>query len=148
MAQREEKIQLQIPTNTSLHIGIVRARFNSEITNAQNDSAISFCTEYGIAYDEYTVDGCYEIPFVLQHWANQKKYNALVALGCLIKGETIHFDVISYSVAHAIQDIMREKQIPIGFGIITANTKEQAIARTVIGYDAAAAAVGALLQTE
>lgn len=146
MAQREQKPKLHIPKSMQLRIGVAKANFNSAITNAQLQEVQRFAQEYNITTEVTEVAGCYELPYALQRLANTKQYDALVALGCLIKGETIHFEVISYSVANAIQELVQKHSLPIGFGIITANTPQQAEDRIYTGYDATYAAIDSLLQ--
>jgi 6,7-dimethyl-8-ribityllumazine synthase len=147
MAQREKKSALQIPEGKEPRVGIVQSLFNSDITNQQVASAEEFLSDHGIAHDTIQVSGCYEIPYALQQQAISEQYDVLVALGCLVKGGTIHFEVISYSVSKAILDLTLKHNTPIGFGIITANTQEQAQERTWIGYDATYAAVDAFLRS-
>lgn len=146
MAEREQKPPLQIPDGTQLKVGIVKASFNSDITNQQLNSAQELLNQHNIAFDVIEVAGCFEIAYALQQQATSEQYDALVALGCLIKGETIHFEVISYGIAEAIMNLITKHDLPIGFGIITANTKEQALARVDIGHDATYAAIDSLLQ--
>lgn len=146
MAERTPLSQLNIPQDHSLRVGIVCARFNEEYTDAQLAHATALLEQYSIPYDLVRVAGCYEIPYALEKLARTKKYTGLVALGTLIKGGTIHFEVISYTVGNAVHDIVREHAIPVGFGVITANTKEQAHARVEIGAEATHAALDAAMQ--
>lgn len=144
MANRQHKETLVLPEGKILRVGIVKAGFNSDITNEQLKAAQELLDDHSIAYDVVEVAGCYEIAYALQQQAQSKKYDALVALGCLIKGGTIHFEVIAGSIAQGIMDLIIKHDIPIGFGIITANTHEQAVDRTWIGYDATYAALDSL----
>ena len=147
MAERKEKETFTL-SRTDYHIGIVQSEFNREFTDRQLQTAIECLDEYGVAYEVITVPGAYEIPYAVDQMARSGAFDGFVALGCLIKGETIHFEVISYSVGDALQRMSIEKGIPVGFGIITASTKEQAVARTVIGYDAVYAILQSLESTE
>ena len=94
MSKRQEKKKLELGSPEKLRIGIARACFNTDITQQQLDAATTVLESYNISYDVIEVAGCFEITHALQKMALTKKYNGLVALGCLIKGETIHYDVV------------------------------------------------------
>lgn len=143
MANRERKPLLQLHTN-NLRIGIVKSCFNSDITRKQLEEAKQCLDEYHLQYDVVEVHGCFEIVYALQQLAQSKKYDGLVALGCLIKGETIHFEVLAKAVSQGIMDLIVKHDLPIGFGIITAMNKQQAQARTWFGYDATYAVLDSL----
>lgn len=144
MAKRQQKEKLILAEGKTLRVGIVKSCFNSDITNEQLRAAQELLDDHHIEYDVIEVAGCYEIAYALQQQAQSKKYDALVALGCLIKGGTIHFEVIAGAIAQAIMDLVIKHNVPIGFGVITANTHEQAVERTWIGYDATYAALDLL----
>lgn len=147
MADRTPPQPLNIPNPEQLRIGIVRACFNDEYTSAQLAQATALLDTYGIAYDVIDVPGCFEIAYVLGQQAQSGRYDGLVALGCLIKGETIHFEVVANATAEAIMKMIQEYRIPIGFGIITANTPEQARDRLWLGEDATHAVLQSLVNT-
>ena len=90
------------------------------------------------------VPGVFEIPVTISK--NIKKYDSFIALGCVIKGETPHFDFISLTSTNAIMDLSISSKKPIGNGIITCLNKEQAIARKKKGYEAAQAVISILSQ--
>lgn len=147
MAQREVKPLLHMPDGAQFRLALVRSEFNSDLTLEQLESAKACCKQYGISYDVCTVAGAYEIPWMIATLMRTKKYHGAVALGCLIKGETPHFEIIAESVARVLSQLqIQENGIPIGFGIITALTEEQARARTVIGEDATYAVIQSLVQ--
>lgn len=148
MAERKPPLPLSLPHNRTWRIGIVKSFFNEEITNAQLESAMQCLKEYNIPYDVIEVPGAYEITYALQHMAQTKQYNGLVAIGCLIKGGTIHFEVIAYTVGKAIADLTIKHHLPIGFGLITANTYAQAEERTYLGYDSTYAVLDLLNKTQ
>ncbi len=129
-------------------VGIVRASFNSVITEQQLMQAVEVLEAQNVPYDVIEVAGCFEITHALDRMAASGKYNALVALGALIKGDTIHFEVIAYSSGKAIMDLISKHEMPIGFGIITANTEEQAEERVNIGHDATVAVLDLLEKTK
>lgn len=117
-------------------IGIVTAQFNSHITGALQESAIARATEYGIskdAIDVVAVAGCAEIPLVLQQMAQSKKYDVLLAIGCVIKGDTPHFDYVCKFVTEGILRVQLDESVPIALGVLTCNTEEQAEERKHLG---------------
>lgn len=117
-------------------IGIVTAQFNSHITGALQESAIARAADYGIdkaSIDVVAVAGGVEIPLVLQQMARTKKYDALLAIGCVIKGDTPHFDYVCKFVTEGILRVQLDESMPIGFGVLTCNTEEQAQERAHLG---------------
>ncbi len=148
MAHRTPPPPLTIAAPESLRVGIARSTFHYAITQQLLNEATRFLNEHHISYDIITAAGSFELAYVLQTMAKSNKYQALVALGCLIKGNTIHFDVVTHATAQGIMDIINTYHIPIGFGVITANTTEQATERIWMGYDATRAAVECYLNTQ
>lgn len=128
-----------------LHIGIVQARFNESITNA----LAAACREELIALgvqdkhiDHVFVPGALEVSVALQAMAESDKYDALVALGCIIRGETYHFELVANESGAGVTRVALDYQLPIANAIITTENLEQAIARqTEKGRDAARVAV-------
>jgi 6,7-dimethyl-8-ribityllumazine synthase len=113
-------------------IGIVISRFNDFITKRILEGAINALKRYGAKEENievYWVPGSFEIPFILREIA-QKNYDGLIAIGCIIKGETPHFEYIANEVFKLIQKIMYEYKKPIGLGILTVEDMEQAIERS------------------
>jgi 6,7-dimethyl-8-ribityllumazine synthase len=76
------------------------------------------------------VPGSFEIPLAVQRAALSKKYDAVVALGCVLRGETAHFEYISSSVSHALQRVALDTGVPVGFGVLTVDTVQQAMERS------------------
>jgi 6,7-dimethyl-8-ribityllumazine synthase len=76
------------------------------------------------------VPGSFEIPLAAQRAALSRKYDAVVALGCVVRGETPHFEYISSSVSHALQQVALETGVPVGFGVLTVDTVQQAMERS------------------
>ena len=91
------------------------------------------------------VPGSFEIPLAAKRAASSKKYDAIVALGCVVRGETPHFEYISSSVSHALQQVALETGIPVGFGVLTVDTVQQAMERSDVsgnkGHEAAMTAL-------
>jgi 6,7-dimethyl-8-ribityllumazine synthase len=128
-----------------MRIGIVLSRFNHEI----GDGLLSACTSellnLGVAEGDITVatvPGALEIPLVLQHMALTEKYDALIALGAIIRGETYHFEVVSNESARGISEAQLNTGIPVANAVLTTEDDDQAIARMHIkGAEAAQVAI-------
>jgi 6,7-dimethyl-8-ribityllumazine synthase len=130
-----------------LRFGIVASRFNDEIVDGLLRGALDCLSRHG-APDEaiaiYRVPGAFEIPTVARELAG--KFDALIALGCLLKGDTPHFDFISAQVTNELSRVSVETRSPVAFGVITCNTYEQAVERSSSGpknkgWEAALAAI-------
>lgn len=141
--QLEHKPSMTVDGHT-LNVGIVTARFNEEITDSLLASAMSKLYECKVEEKNIRsvrVAGAAEIPIALQKLARTKRYDCLIALGCIIRGETPHFDYVCKMVQEGILRVSLDEGLPVGFGIITVNTLDQAIARKTLGSDAAVAAL-------
>jgi len=132
-----------------LRVGIVTARFNSEITHELEKNACETLRQSGVENDNITilsVAGCVEVPYALLKLAETKHYDCLVAIGCVIRGETPHFEYVCKMAQEGVLKVSLDKSIPIGFGVLTLNTLDQARERFHVGGDAALGALeGALL---
>lgn len=116
---------------TGFQIGIVRARFNEEITGNLLASCESVLKEAKVEdIDIVTVPGSVEIPYALKQLAKENKYDALIALGAIVKGSTPHFELIAGAVQNELARISVEENIPVIAGVITTLTMEQAIERS------------------
>ncbi|APW39041.1 6,7-dimethyl-8-ribityllumazine synthase [Rhodoferax koreense] len=128
-----------------LRIGIVQARFNAGITDALAKACKDELAALGVAADRIVhvqVPGALEVPVALQALAEQEAFDALVALGCIIRGETYHFELVANESGASVSRIALDYQIPIANAIITTENMEQAVARqTDKGRDAARVAV-------
>ncbi|HEX5785790.1 MAG TPA: 6,7-dimethyl-8-ribityllumazine synthase [Burkholderiaceae bacterium] len=128
-----------------LRIGIVQARFNESITNALADAVTSELKVLGVAADDIQlvkVPGALEVPVALQAMADSEQYDALVALGCIIRGETYHFELVANESGAGVTRVSLDHQLPIANAILTTENLEQAVARqTEKGVDAARVAV-------
>ena len=119
-------------------LGIVTARFNKEITNQLQQNVINRSKQYKIKesnIDIINVAGSVEIPLVLQQMAKSGKYNALIAIGCIVKGETAHFDYVCKFVSDGILRVQLDQNMPIGFGVLTCNTMAEAQSRSGLGSE-------------
>jgi 6,7-dimethyl-8-ribityllumazine synthase len=128
-----------------LRIAIVQARFNEEHCQALSESCINELLALGISHTDIqlvTVPGALEIPFALSQLVKTDEFDALIALGAVIRGETYHFELVSNESASGITRISLDAGVPIANGILTCDTDEQATARTgEKGRDCARAAV-------
>jgi len=128
-----------------LNIGIVQARFNADITNALATACKTELLALGVSekdIDHVTVPGALEVPVALQAMAEKGKYDALIALGCIIRGETYHFELVANESGAGVTRISLDYQLPVANAILTTENMEQAIARqTDKGRDAAQVAV-------
>ncbi len=130
-------------------IGIVISRFNEFVSRQLLEGCLDVLEKQGVDKKDITVvwtPGSFEIPQVLSVMANNKKFNALIALGVIIRGDTPHFEYIASEVAKGISQVALAKNIPVVFGIITSDTIEQAIERagTKAGNKGRDAALSAL----
>lgn len=126
-----------------LHIGIVQARFNEDITHALAKACISELEALGVtAIDHVYVPGALEVPLALQAMAERAEYDALIALGCIIRGETYHFELVANESGAGVTRVGLDYHIPVANAILTTENLEQAVARQhEKGRDAARVAV-------
>jgi 6,7-dimethyl-8-ribityllumazine synthase len=110
-------------------VAIVRARWNEEITLALERGALERATANGATVDVFEVAGSFELPAAVALLADTDRYDAVVPVGCLIRGETPHFDVLAHSVANGLMDLALTYAIAIPFGVLTCDTIEQATER-------------------
>ena len=129
----------------ALRIGVVQARFNEPVTNALWDACRAELLALGVQekhIEHVTVPGALEVAIVLQAMADKAQFDALVALGCIIRGETYHFELVANESGAAVTRIALDYQLPIANAILTTENLEQAVARqTDKGRDAARVAV-------
>jgi 6,7-dimethyl-8-ribityllumazine synthase len=129
----------------ALSIGIVQARFNASITNALAAACIAELQLHGVAaanIHHVNVPGALEVPVALQAMAETEKYDALIALGCIIRGETYHFELVANESGAAVTRLALDYQIPIANAILTTENVAQAEARQdEKGRDAARVAI-------
>mgnify|MGYP003582466749 CR=1 FL=1 len=129
----------------ALRIGIVQARFTNEVGSAMLKVALEKLQSLGVSADNITVatvPGALEVPLVLQGMAASQQYDALIALGCIIRGETYHFELVANESGAAVTRVGLDYSIPIANAILTTENDEQAHARIVEkAQDAAVVAV-------
>jgi 6,7-dimethyl-8-ribityllumazine synthase len=128
-----------------LRIAIVRARFNDAITRALEEACTAELTALGVAdkhLKRLQVPGALEIPLALKMLADSDEYDALIALGCVIRGETFHFELVCNESGAGVTRVALDHQVPIANAILTVENEAQAWARTADkGRDAARVAV-------
>lgn len=105
---------------------IVEARFYPEISLLQHDTARLLLKGNAIEVDTVKVPGCFEIPGTISAASKEKNYDMYIALGCLIKGETSHYDLICTAVTNGLMGLTINENLPLGFGILTCDNQEQA----------------------
>jgi 6,7-dimethyl-8-ribityllumazine synthase len=126
-----EMIEPNIEGN-ELSVGIVQARFNGPVCLGLRDACLAELTRLGVADTDITlitVPGALEIPLALQKMAATGAFDALIALGAVIRGETYHFEVVSNEMAAGISRVALESDIPVANGVLTCETDAQAHAR-------------------
>lgn len=130
---------------SKLRIGIVQARFNQGITNALAQACVNELHALGVAeanIQHVQVPGALEVPSALQALAETEQFDALIALGCVIRGETYHFELVCNESAAGVTRVALDYQIPVANAIITTENLPQAVARQEEkGRDAAQVAV-------
>jgi len=130
---------------SGLHIGIVRARFNEAIGEAELQACLAELGELGVNEESIlvaSVPGALEIGLTVATMAESGEFDAIIALGAVIRGATYHFEVVSNEMASAISRVSLETGIPIANGVLTTDTDEQAVERAAEkGRDCARAAV-------
>jgi 6,7-dimethyl-8-ribityllumazine synthase len=136
-------------TESRLRFAIVVSRYNDFVTSRLEAGALEALAGCGIARDQVAVlrvPGAFEVPMAARRAAETKQFDAIVALGCLIRGETAHFEYIAAAASQGLMEASAATGVPMSFGILTTESAEQAIARagsgpTNKGWEAAIAAV-------
>ena len=112
--------------------GIVVSRFNAHVTETLCERAVACLIEHGASQEHveiYQVPGAWEIPQACGWLGHKRRHDALIALGCLIRGETAHFEVIANEVASGLSAVTRDTGVPVVFGVLTTESDEQALER-------------------
>jgi 6,7-dimethyl-8-ribityllumazine synthase len=127
------------PRGTRRGIGIVAARFNGDVTNRLLESALTELEKAGVAREAVTVmivPGAFELPLGAMALAKTRRYSCIVALGCVIRGETAHFEYVAGEAASGLQLASLETGVPVAFGVLTVENLQQAMARVEAGAQA------------
>jgi 6,7-dimethyl-8-ribityllumazine synthase len=132
------------PSGVDRTVGVVVGRFNGEISNRLLESALDALAAAGVQEERITVmpvPGAFELPIGAMALAKTRRYSCVIALGCVVRGETAHFDYVASEAASGIQLAGLETGVPVAFGVLTVESAEQAEARVDRGADAARAAL-------
>jgi 6,7-dimethyl-8-ribityllumazine synthase len=138
-----------MPAAPGLRLAVIVSRYHDFVTDRLQAGALAGLAALGVAEADITVvrvPGAFEIPAAAQHAAASGRFDAVVCLGCLIRGETPHFEYISAAVAHGLMSVAAATGVPMAFGVLTTNSVEEALERagegkSNKGWEAAAAAV-------
>ena len=138
-----------VPNGEGRRYAVLASRFNNSITSKLADGAMDALIRHGAASEDVDlvwVPGAWELPFAARRLAQTERYNAIVVVGAVIRGDTPHFDFVAGEASRGLADASSEYEIPIGFGLLTTDNMEQAEARAGgefgnKGWDAALAAL-------
>ena len=128
-----------VPEGGRRSVAVVAARFNGEITNRLLESALGELDRLGVRRESVAVmpvPGAFELPLAAMALAKTRRYACIVALGCVVRGETPHFEYVASEAASGLQLAALETGVPVAFGVLTVDTVEQAEARVEKGAEA------------
>jgi 6,7-dimethyl-8-ribityllumazine synthase len=133
-------------SGAELRVAVVVARFNEDVSKRLLRGALDALEEHGVAEpDVFWVPGSFELPVTALTLAERGNHDAIVCLGCVIRGETYHFELIAGQAAAGIMQVQLDTGVPVAFGVLTTEDREQALARSGPnnnkGADAAEAAI-------
>ena len=123
---------------TALRVGVIVSAYHGAVTAALEDGALETLRRAGASAEQVVVirvPGAFEVPFAARKAAETGRFDAIVCLGCIVRGETPHFDYIASTVAHGIGRASQATGVPISFGVLTTNTYDEAVARARPGGD-------------
>jgi len=112
-----------------MHIAIIEARYYEEIADMLFSGVETFLTKEGATYDRITISGAFELPLAMELLIQTGKYNGVIALGCVIRGETTHYDYVCGEASRGLANLSVDYMMPLGFGVLTVENKQQAIER-------------------
>jgi 6,7-dimethyl-8-ribityllumazine synthase len=121
-----------LPNGAGRRIVVVASRFNEEVVKKLVDGALEALVKHGVSFgdiDVVWVPGAWELPLAARLLLNSERYDGLVAVGAVIRGETAHFDFIAAEASRGLADVSATSETPVGFGLLTCDTDEQAEAR-------------------
>ena len=123
---KQSKLKIDQPTSNldSTKIAVVSTFWNQEIINPMLDDCLIEFKNHSLQPEVFTVPGAYELPFISQKLSNT--FDVIILLGCIIKGETPHFDIISKTLSDKVLEVSLNKDTPIIFGVLTTNNEAQA----------------------
>jgi len=149
---RTARDRAKLPDGRGKRVAVVSARFYEALAAWLEDGALRALDECGVGERDrsiHSVPGCFELPLAARRLIDSGRYDAVVALGVVIRGETPHFDYVAGECSRGIMDVALETRVPIGFGVLTTDTLAQAEeradpARGDKGYEATVAALSLL----
>ena len=118
-----------VPDGTDMTIGIVVSEWNDDVTNSLLDGAVEVLKKHGVKDENILIDyvpGSFELTFGAKHMAENKKVDAVIALGCVVRGGTPHFEYVCSGVTQGITDLNIRYDIPLIFGLLTTDSMQQA----------------------
>lgn len=121
------------PDGAGRRVAVIASRFNEEITRKLADGAMETLVARGVSFDDIDliwVPGAWELPLAARAAATTDRYDAIVAVGAVIRGETSHYDIIANEASRGLAEVGREFEIPVGFGLLTCEDDAQAEARS------------------
>ena len=122
-----------MPSGVGRRLVVLASRFNEPIVKKLVDGALEALVKYGVAYDDIDVvwvPGAWELPIAARWLLASERYDGLVAVGAVIRGETAHFDYIAGEASRGLAAASAESETPVGFGVLTCDNEEQALARS------------------
>ena len=120
------------PVGTGRRIAVVASRFNETITRPLVDGALDALVRHGVAFDDIDViwvPGAWELPIAVRRAMSSERYEGVVALGAVIRGDTPHFEYVAGEASRGLADASRDSDVPLGFGLLTCDNMSQATSR-------------------
>ena len=123
---KTSKLNINKPSSdlSAVKVAVVSTNWNEEIIKPMLEDCLATLREYNLEVKSFVVPGAYELPFMAQSLC--KNYDAVILLGCIIKGETPHFEIISQSISDKVLETSLNKNVPIIFGVLTTNNESEA----------------------
>jgi len=119
-----------VATDGEARVALCVARFYTDVADLLEEGARDALEEAGVtSVDAFSVPGAFELPLIARYAADSGRYDAIVALGAVIRGETDHYDYVCSEAARGLQQVQLLSGVPVGFGVLTVDTVEQALAR-------------------
>ena len=129
---KSESSRRDVGDAAALRIALVVSEYHNAVTDGLRDGAMAVLREAGAPDDEVTVlhvPGAFEVPLVARLAAETHRFDVIICLGCIVRGETPHFEYLASVVAHGIAGASQDTGVPMTFGVLTTNTYEEAVAR-------------------